>query len=199
MTAKEFPFLVPAPIAGTKIIDPIKILQEVYDPQSELYKILLLHSIDVTRLTLELADCSSLSLDKRFLFEAAMLHDIGIFLTNAPSIECQGTEPYIRHGYLGGELLRTKGLLRHALVCERHTGSGLTHDYITQQQLPLPLQRTYLPETTEEKLICYADKFFSKTKLGQQKTAKQARNTLAKFGADSLARFDALHRLFGND
>ena len=35
-----------------------------------------------------------------------MLHDIGIFQTDAPGIHCFGSQPYICHGRLGAELLR---------------------------------------------------------------------------------------------
>ncbi len=55
-----------------------------------------------------------------------MLHDIGIFLTNAPHIGCYGDKPYICHGYLGREILDKEGLPGHAMVCERHVGAGLT-------------------------------------------------------------------------
>ena len=79
-----------------------------------------------------------LKLDEQFLEEAAMLHDLGIFGTDAPGIECHGTEPYIRHGIIGGKILRDKGWERHARVCERHTGTGLSKWDIEQQQLPLP-------------------------------------------------------------
>ena len=48
------------------------------------------------------------------------------------------------------------------VFAKRHTGAGLTKKEIIEQELPLP-QQDFLPETTEEKLICYADKFFSKT------------------------------------
>jgi uncharacterized protein len=51
-----------------------------------------------------------MNLDERFIQEAALLHDIGIFLTNAPKIHCFGDYPYICHGYLGAEILRKEGL-----------------------------------------------------------------------------------------
>ncbi len=56
-------------------------------------------------------------------------------------------------------MLEAEGLPRHALVCERHTGAGLTVDDIISQRLPLPL-RDMTPQTLEERLICYADKFY---------------------------------------
>ena len=91
-----------------------------------------------------------------------MLHDIGIFLTHAPSIACTGSEPYPPRNP-GAALLREAGAGEMmARVAELHTGSGLTSAEITQQKLPLPA-RDYLPSSLLEKLICYADKFYSKS------------------------------------
>lgn len=55
------------------------------------------------------------------------------------------------------------------------------------------------PETIEEKLICYADKFYSKTHLDREKTIEQAERSLAKFGGDTLARFHKMKELFEPD
>ena len=83
----------------------------------------------------------------------------------------------------------------YARVCERHTGAGLTADDIIRQQLPLP-HMDLLPETLEEKLICYADKFYSKTRLEKEKSFEQALASMRKFGTDSETRFLNLHELF---
>lgn len=150
--------------------------------------ILLTHSRSVAAMAVEIAHRHpELGADEQFLWEGGMLHDIGIFLTDAPGIQCFGTEPYIRHGLLGGELLRREGYPRHARVAERHTGTGLTLDTIRRQQLPLPLQ-DFSPETIEEQIICYADKFFSKTRLTQQKTPEQALRSLEKFGEEGVVK-----------
>lgn len=110
-----------------------------------------------------------LNLDTVFLEEAAMLHDIGIFLTHAPGIQCFGTEPYICHGYLGAGLVRKEGFPRHALVCERHTGAGLSLKDIMDQKLPVP-HREMLPVSMEEQVICFAlTSFFLKTHLDREK------------------------------
>ena len=127
-----------------------------------------------------------LGADETFVYEAAMLHDIGIFKTNAPGILCFGTEPYIRHGLMGGELLRAEGLPRHARVAERHTGTGLTEEIIRRQQLPLPFQ-DFSPETIEEQIVCFADKFFSKTHLERIRTPEQVLLSLQKFGEEGVA------------
>lgn len=124
-----------------------------------------------------------------------MLHDIGIFKCDAAGIQCFGTEPYICHGRIGAELLRSEGFPRHARVCERHTGAGITKAQIIAQNLPLP-QQDFLPETMEEKVICYADKFFSKTHLEREKTIEQAEKSLSKFGDEGVLRFREWEKCF---
>ena len=124
-----------------------------------------------------------------------MLHDIGIFKCDAAGIQCFGTEPYICHGRIGAELLRSEGFPRHARVCERHTGAGITKVQIIVQNLPLP-QQDFLPETMEEKVICYADKFFSKTHLDREKTIEQAEKSLSKFGEEGVLRFREWEKCF---
>jgi uncharacterized protein len=172
------------------------IIDKYYPEDNELRSILLTHSRAVADKALLIARRHpELSLDLCFLEEAAMLHDIGIFRCDAPGIACFGTEPYICHGREGAELLRAEGYPRHARVCERHTGAGLSLDDIVSQNLPLPHQ-SFLPETMEEKLICYADKFFSKTRPDQEKTYEQAERSLAKFGEAGLERFREWHRAF---
>ena len=167
------------------------IIDRYYPDDNELRHILMVHSQSVTARALRIVDAHpELRLDRRFVEEAAMLHDIGIFRCHAPSIACHGTEPYICHGRIGAE-----GCERHARVCERHTGAGLTTREIVAQGLPLP-PMDFLPETMEEKLICYADKFYSKSNLVREKTLAQAERSLAGFGADGLARFQAWERLF---
>lgn len=108
-------------------MNPIDIINKYYPEENELRHILLTHSRSVADKSLWIADRHpELSLDKDFLYEAAMLHDIGIFLTDAAGIHCFGDKPYICHGYLGADLIRGEGYPRHALVCERHTGAGLS-------------------------------------------------------------------------
>ena len=124
-----------------------------------------------------------------------MLHDIGIFKCDAAGIQCFGTEPYICHGRIGAELLRSEGFPRHARVCERHTGAGITKAQIIAQNLPLP-QQDFLPETMEEKVICYADKFFSKTHLDREKSIEQAEMSLSKFGEEGVLRFREWEKCF---
>jgi Predicted HD superfamily hydrolase len=175
---------------------PIDIIKKYYQEGSDLYRILLEHSDSVANKALAIAkEHPELHLDMSFVYEASMLHDIGVFLTDAPDIYCFGKYPYVCHGYLGSDLLRKEGYLRHALVSERHTGAGIRKDEICMQNLPLPY-RDMLPVSMEEQLICFADKFYSKTKLHKEKPVEKIRRNLSKYGEDSVKRFDGWCKLF---
>ena len=172
------------------------IIDKYYPESDNLKSLLLLHSRQVADKSL--ASCRKhpeLHLDEAFVEEAAMLHDIGIRWCHAPSICCEGEEHYIRHGLIGGKLLRQEGFPVHAQVCERHTGTGLTKEQIVRQQLPLPPQ-DFIPVTLEEKLICYADKFFSKSKPERVLTVEQAAQSLEKFGHEGVEKFLEWAELF---
>lgn len=134
------------------------------------------------------------AVDLDFVAEAAWLHDIGMLQTNVPQFGCAGTDPYIRHGLLGAELVTAAGLPRHALVCERHIGVGLSCNDIRDQQLPLPL-RDMRPQTLEEQIITYADLFFSKQR-GGRRSLDEVRSSLARRGEEKVAIFDAWHARF---
>lgn len=174
---------------------PLQLLYK-YCKEERLQEIILRHSRAVADKAIDIVQRHpELNADIRFIEEAALLHDIGIVKVDAPSIACYGTEPYIRHGVLGAEILRNEGLEQHALVCERHTGTGLTLEQIITQALPLP-HRDMQPITIEEQIICFADKFFSKTRLDNEKNIEQARRSLEKFGEEGLCKFDAWCKRF---
>ena len=165
------------------------IIDKYYPADNELRRVLLQHSRQVADRCLKIVrQHRELPVDVQFLEEAAMLHDIGIFRCHAPSIYCEGTEPYIKHGSIGAELLRQEGFPRHARVAERHTGTGLTREEIVRQQLPLP-HEDFVPETLEEQIVCYADKFYSKSHPDRVLTVSQAAQSLEKFGHDGVLKF----------
>ena len=58
------------------------------------------------------------------------------------------------------------------------------------QNLPLP-QQDFTPQSIEEQIVCYADKFYSKTRLDVEKTPEQALRSLEKFGSEGLDVFRA--------
>lgn len=173
-----------------------QIIDKYYQDNNKLKDILVYHSRCVADKALKIAmNHPEMALDIKFIEEAAMLHDIGIFKCNAPDIFCFGTEPYICHGTIGAELIRNEGFPRHALVCERHTGTGLSLDYIIKNNLPVP-HRDLCPVSMEEQIICFADKFFSKTKLDREKTIDQAMSTMAKWGDECATQFKKWCDLF---
>jgi uncharacterized protein len=182
-----------------KKIDPIKLLNKYYDPGSRAYYLLVGHSRIVSEKALETAGrVKHLCPDVNFIYEAAMLHDIGIFLTDEPVIDCHGEKAYICHGYLGREILEKEGLPRHAYVCERHVGAGIAIGEIKEKKLPLP-ERDMLPITIEEQIICFADKFFSKSPdfLLREKPIGLIRKQISKYGTDKVKRFDEWAKMFG--
>ncbi len=171
---------------------------------SKCMEIMRIHSICVWKKAVQLARQSRYAdaIDYEFLQEAAMLHDYGIIGVDAPDIGCFGTEPYIAHGIIGARYLRKLDPVRyarHARVCERHIGSGLTAKEILAENLPLP-ERDFLPETFEEKLITYADCFYSKNpeRLCEEKSWEKILSGCKKFGAEAVERMIQLHDLWEN-
>ena len=172
------------------------IINKYYKKGTKLYEIYMSHCTDVTNKALSIArKHPELAIDIKFIEEAGMLHDIGIFMTKAPRIACEGSFPYICHGYLGRELLTNEGFPKHGLVCERHTGTGLSLESIVKRGLPIP-HRDMQPESLEEKIICFADKFFSKSQLGKEKPLKKVRQGLSRHGWHQVKIFDEWCELF---
>lgn len=184
------------------VIRPADLIRKYYATNPKAWELLLAHSRLVCKRALKVASNLAYegSLDHQFLAEAAMLHDIGMIFTDTPDLYCQGDVPYIRHGVIGRELLEEEGWPRHARVCERHIGIGLTAAEIRQQNLDLPC-RDMLPETLEEQIICYADLFYSKGKKHRhrEKNPEQVRKSLAKFGTEKIKVFNDWQRRFEPD
>lgn len=173
-------------------MDYHRIIDKYYPAGSRLRDIYLKHCRAVASEALEISHRCHLPLTDEEVTAAAMLHDIGIYATDAPGIECRGEAPYIRHGVIGAELLRREGVEeKYARVAERHTGAGITAREVVEQALPLDTV-DYLPETLLERLVCYADKFYSKSGDMQRKPPERVRRSLERFGSDTLRRFDDL-------
>jgi len=83
--------------------------------------------------------------DLKLVEAGALLHDIGRSQTHS-----------IEHGAAGGQIARRLGMpMELAHIIERHVGAGLTPDEARRNNLP---KGNYVPETLEEKIVCYADK-----------------------------------------
>ena len=179
-------------------MNPIDIITEFYHPGSRAYNVLIQHGKQVADKAVNVASkVPHLNPDLNFIREAAMLHDIGIFLTDTPEFGCTGGHSYVCHGYLGKEILESKGLPEHALVCERHVGVGITVEDIRRHKLPLP-ERDMVPVSIEEQAICFADKFFSKnaTLIVNEKSVEDILCRLERYGSDKVITFQSWARLF---
>jgi uncharacterized protein len=177
-------------------MEALSLLEHYLGSNPALFETVLIHSRHVAQKALALATKHpELPMDLIFIEEAALLHDIGVYQTYAPEIHCFGERPYICHGYLGREIVEKADLPDHALVCERHTGTGLYLTEILAKNLPLP-HRDLAPVSLEEQLICYADKFYSKSQLNVEFSVDDVRQKLTKYGMEGVARFDRWCEMF---
>lgn len=178
-------------------MDPLDIIHQYYRSESALAKKLIAHSRAVRDKALAIARrLADANPDLTLIAEAAMLHDIGIINTSAARIGCNGDLPYICHGVEGRKMLEHHGLTLHAMVCERHVGVGITIRDIQTHRLPLPM-RDMVPVTLEERIICYADKFFSKTNGIREKSIDAVIAQLMLYGPDKVQRFAQWRQSFG--
>ena len=89
--------------------------------------------------------------DKDLIRQGALLHDIGRSKTHG-----------IEHAIEGVEIARRYGYPQEVLnIIERHIGAGITAEEATGLGLP---EKSYLPETLEEKIVAHADNLISGTK-----------------------------------
>ena len=175
------------------------LLDKYFGRGSLAHKIIIAHSVAVKDMALKIASKNPhLKIDISLLTKAALLHDIGAIKTNNPSIGCYGDLPYICHGYKGREILENEKLYDVAPFCERHTGTGITKEEIIKLNLPIP-HRDMVPITIEEKILCYADKFFSKSGLNltEPKKLKNIYSNLIRYGDDKVRKFDDFIGMFG--
>ena len=71
------------------LVDPFDLIQKYYDPSSLSYRVLIQHSTMVTATSLAIARRRNdhnpdQQVDIQFIYEAAMVHDIGIYAVYAP-------------------------------------------------------------------------------------------------------------------
>jgi len=167
-------------------VDYFSIIHKYIPPDSFTYPIYLIHCQLVANKALKIARHLQLSEESQtFIEAAAMLHDIGIIRTHAPNIYCVGDLPYVCHVLEGRKILEAEGLPHHAQVAESHIGVGISKADIIEQKLPFP-ERDIFPTTIEEKIISYADFFYSKNpeKLWEEKPLDKVRKSVAKRGQE---------------
>ncbi|ACH39403.1 metal-dependent phosphohydrolase, HDc domain-containing [Citrifermentans bemidjiense Bem] len=180
-------------------MNPRALLEKYYEDNDAALEIVYRHSRNVADKALAIAVTAGLpQAELDFIEEAALLHDIGVSRIYAPKLNCFGKAPYVWHGVIGREILDAEGLPRHAMVCERHIGVGLTAADIVAQNLRLPV-REMSPVTTSERIVALADLFFSKKggELDLEKSTQQVRCDLLRFGAEKVQIFENWLNDFG--
>jgi uncharacterized protein len=159
----------------------VKILEESGCSQR-----VILHCIKVGEVAERLARLirsRGIDVNEELVKSAALLHDVGRSKTHG-----------VGHGVVGGEILEQIGLpedIRRAV--ERHVGGGIGKDEAKE----LKLRRTDLiPETLEEKIVCYADKLVDGVdEVPFESTLEYFKE---KMGEDHpvVARLERLHQFF---
>ena len=85
------------------------------------------------------------NIDIQLVEVSGLLHDIGRSKTHS-----------VDHGVIGGEIASSLDLPNSVVrIITRHVGGGVPKEEATQLGWPT---KDYLPQTLEEKIVCYADK-----------------------------------------
>lgn len=173
--------------------EEIRALHERHAPSREALELVHTHCEIVCAIAERLADGQGA--DLALVRAGCLLHDIGVYRLYSGGVLDHAR--YIRHGVLGHNLLAEAGFaetLRR--FCSCHVGVGFTRDDVRRRNLPIP-EADYLPETVEERLVMYADKFHTKSSPPAFVTADAYAAKVGRFGEDKPAAFAALRAEFG--
>lgn len=106
------------------------------------------HCINVASLAVEIAEAckrNGVDVDLRLVEVGAILHDIGRSRTHG-----------VEHGVVGARIVEEFKLPEEVVrIVGRHVGAGITLEEAGRLGLP---PRDHIPQTVEEKIVCYADK-----------------------------------------
>lgn len=118
-------------------------------------KNVLRHVLRVSEVAKDLASkvkSKEYDVDEELVTAGALLHDIGRAVTHDVS-----------HGVIGGQILRRRNLdERLARIVERHVGGGISSEEAVKLKLG---SMSLVPETLEEKIVCYADKLVDRDRI----------------------------------
>ena len=105
---------------------------------------------------------AGVDIDEKSILRGAILHDIG-----------RSKEHSVRHGFIGGEILRKDGYDRKVIkIVENHVGGGIDKQDCAKLGLP---ERDFIPTSLEEKIVCLADKYVEDNQI------KPLQETISKF------------------
>ncbi len=109
------------------------------------------HCKAVSELATEIANAckeKGLNVDLELVEIGALLHDIGRAKTHS-----------VHHAVIGAEMAKSIGMPETIIsIIKRHVGGGITEDEAKKLGWP---RDVYVPQTLEEKIVCYADKLIN--------------------------------------
>ena len=111
------------------------------------------HSWAVAKLAVEIAKKleKRMDVDVNLVQVGALLHDIGRSGTHS-----------VDHPIVGAEIAKSLGLPSRIIsIIERHVGGGITPEEAKRLGWP---NKSYVPQTIEEKIVAYADKLIAGSK-----------------------------------
>jgi uncharacterized protein len=121
----------------------IEILKQNRCPQSVIN-----HCIAVTDFALQITHKlqeRGLTVDLQLVEVGAILHDLGRSKSHG-----------VDHSLLGAQMAQDLGLSKPVInIIKRHVGAGITNEEAAALGWP---EDVYIPQTLEEKVVCYADK-----------------------------------------
>jgi uncharacterized protein len=102
------------------------------------------------------------NVDIELLTTAALLHDIGTYISFNEEGKIENKRLYPLHAILSAKIIADEGIDANvASIVETHVLLGLSKQEIIEQPWPLPA-RDYTPSSIEGELLCCADRFHSK-------------------------------------
>ena len=140
------------------------------------------HCETVTKLAVEIAQAcqtQGLNVDLQLVEIGAILHDIGRSETHT-----------VDHGVVGARIARSLGLpIQVVSIIKRHIGGGITSKEARKLGWP---EDVYVPQTVEEKIVCYADKRVEGTH--RVPVEETIRKLDGRIPASATARIRMLHQ-----
>jgi uncharacterized protein len=140
------------------------------------------HCEAVAEVAVEIAKAceeNGLKVDLDLVETGALLHDIGRAKTHS-----------VHHAVIGAEIAKSLGLPEPViLIIKRHVGGGITAKEAKKLGWP---RDVYIPQTLEEKIVCYADKLIE----GAQRVPieRTVENLSRELPPSSIARIQRLHQ-----
>jgi uncharacterized protein len=148
------------------------------------------HCKAVARLAVEIADevkKNGLKVDLELVEIGALLHDIGRSETHS-----------VDHGLVGSRIAESSGMPEQIVsIIKKHIGGGIPPTEARRLGWP---DDVYVPQTLEEKIVCYADKRVAGSRIIPiEETVREYAETISPDAADRIRKLHLeMTRLVGD-